>query len=61
MKNLPHQINQLPRLANALGVIALLIEKNRDVDDDGIVGDSLARAGVYTFRNPGSKTIEVRA
>lgn len=52
MKNFPHQINQLPRLTNALGVFARLIEKKHDVDDDGVVGDSLARAGVYTFRNP---------
>jgi hypothetical protein len=28
MKNFPHQINQLPRLTNALGVFARLIEKS---------------------------------
>jgi hypothetical protein len=58
MKNFPHQINQLPRLTHALGVFARLIEKNQDLDDDGVVGDELARAKVYTFRTPGTKTIE---
>jgi len=58
MKNFPHQINQLPRLTRALGVFAQLIEKNQDVDDNGVVGVALARAAVYTFRTPGTKTIE---
>jgi hypothetical protein len=58
MKNFPHQINQLPRLTNAIGVFAQLIERNHDVDDDGEVGDALAISEVYTFRNPGAKTIE---
>ena len=60
MKNFPHQINQLLKLTRALGVFGRLIEAKLNVDDDGIVGDALARAGVYTFRNPGSKMIGVR-
>jgi len=58
VKNFPHQINQLPRLARALGVFARLIEQNQDLDGDGVVGDALARAEVYTFRTPGNRTIE---
>lgn len=57
MKNFPHQINQLPRLTNALGVYVRLIEKKHDVDDDEVAGDALARAGVYTFGNPRTETI----
>jgi len=58
MKNLPHQINQLPRLTRAVGVFARLIGANRDVNDDGLVGHALARAEVYTFRTPGNRTID---
>jgi hypothetical protein len=58
MKNFPHQINQLPRLTHALGVFMRLIESDRDVDNDGVVGDALARAKVYTFRTPGNRTID---
>lgn len=50
MKNVPHQINQIPRLTHALSVFRRLIEEERNIDDDGVVGDALARAGVYTFR-----------
>jgi hypothetical protein len=51
MKNFPHQINQLPRLTNALEVFARLIRDAANANDDGVVGDALARARVYTFRN----------
>lgn len=51
MKNFPHQFNQIPRLVNALQVLKELINSDQDVDDDGVVGDALARAGVYRFRN----------
>lgn len=57
MKNFPHQINQLPRLMDALSVFATLIDAQRDVDDDGLVGDALARAEVYTFRAIRGRTI----
>ena len=50
MKNFPHQINQLPRLNAALRIIADLIDAGESVDDQGVVGDALARSGVYTFR-----------
>jgi hypothetical protein len=58
MKNFPHQINQLPKLNDALGVLVALIDGARDVDDDGVVGDALARARVYTFRKPRSRSIK---
>lgn len=50
MKNFPHQINQIPRLVQALEVFRALIDQGHDIDDDGVVGDALARASVYTFR-----------
>jgi len=58
MKNFPHQINQLPRLTRALGVFVRLIKANREVGDDGIVGDALAKTKIYTFRTPGRKKID---
>jgi hypothetical protein len=58
MKNFPHQINELPRLTRALGVFARLVGQNQDLDDDGVVGDSLARDEVYTFRNPGGRAVD---
>jgi hypothetical protein len=51
VKNFPHQVNKLERFAGGLGVFQELIEAESDVTDDGIVGDALARAGVYTFRD----------
>jgi hypothetical protein len=57
MKNFPHQINQLPRLNTALRVVVDLIDAGQNIDDDGVVGDALARSEAYTFRNPGSRTI----
>lgn len=53
MKNFPHQINQIHRLTQALSVFRDLIERGQDISDDGVVGDALARAGVYTFREKG--------
>ena len=58
MKNFPHQINQLSRLRCALAVFGSLIDQGENVSDDGVVGNALARAGVYTFRNPGTRTTE---
>jgi hypothetical protein len=58
VKNFPHQINQLPTLNDAVRVFADLTDRGQDVSDDGIVGDALARAGVYNFRNQGSRSIE---
>jgi len=58
MKNFPHQINQLPRLRRALAVFCRLMDNGEDVSNDGVVGDALARAGVYTFRNPGTRTTD---
>ncbi|HOC55374.1 MAG TPA: hypothetical protein PKI20_07125 [Verrucomicrobiota bacterium] len=57
MKNFPHQINQLPKLTEAITVFARLIERGADVADDGVVGDALAQAGVYTFRLPGNQSV----
>jgi hypothetical protein len=58
VKNFPHQINQLQRLTDGLRVFARLIDRDESVDDDGVIGDALARSGVYTFRNAGGRSIE---
>lgn len=51
MKNVPHQINQIPKLTQGITVFDTLIKQGRNIDDDGIVGDALAHAGVYAFRS----------
>ena len=58
MKNFPHQINQLQRLTNGLRVFVRLIDRGRNIDDDGVVGDALARSGVYTFRNAAGQSVQ---
>jgi hypothetical protein len=58
MKNFPHQINQLPKLTRAVGVFLRLVVAGGEVSDDGVVGDALAKAEVYTFRIPGYKTVD---
>jgi len=50
MKNFPHQINKLERFAGGIEVFGELIDGGVYLGDDGVVGDALARAGVYTFR-----------
>ena len=50
MKNFPHQMNDLFRLTRGLQVFADLEQREEDLNDDEVVGISLARAGVYTFR-----------
>jgi len=50
MKNFPHQISELFRLTSGLQVFADLEQQGKDLGDDQVVGISLARAGVYTFR-----------
>jgi hypothetical protein len=56
LKNFPHQINDLDKLTAALGVANVLIGTNNDLSDDGVLGEALANAGVYTFRNK-TKTV----
>ncbi len=51
MKNFPHQINDLEKLTAALLVIEQLIKSGKDVLDDAVFGEALARKGVYTFRD----------
>jgi hypothetical protein len=51
VKNFPHQVNKLKRFAGGLRVFAELRDGGADLADDGVVGDALARAGVYTFRD----------
>jgi hypothetical protein len=58
VKNFPHQINQLPRLIGGVRVFVDAIDAGANVNDDGVVGDALARSGVYTFRNPGDRNID---
>ena len=50
MKNFPHQISDLFRLTSGFQVFADLEQQGKDLNDDQVVGISLARAGVYTFR-----------
>jgi hypothetical protein len=50
MKNFPHQINQLEKLFPSLRIFADLEAQGQSLADDGIVGEALARAGVYAFR-----------
>ncbi len=56
MKNFPHQFNKLDRFTASLVVLGNLAAIGADLSDDGVVGDALARARVYTFRGaaPGS-------
>lgn len=54
MKNFPHQFNDLGKLTGALNVLNLLQGTMQNVADDGIFGEALANAGVYTFRGSGS-------
>lgn len=51
MKNVPHQINDLNRLRDALQVFLDLQEEGADLGDDGIVGRRMAIEGVYGFRD----------
>jgi hypothetical protein len=37
----------------------VFVDHDRDISNDGVIGDALARAGVYTFRSPKSKSINV--
>ena len=53
MKNFPHQINQIPRLIDALHVIQSLSENGEDILDDGVLGDALVRASVHRLRRNG--------
>jgi hypothetical protein len=50
MRNFPHQFNQIPKLNSAVAVFVRLADAASELDDDGVVGDALARAGVYAFR-----------
>src|SRR5579864_2974939 len=50
MHNFPHQVSNLKKLHAALEVFSQLARKGADLDDDGVVGVAMARAGVYTFR-----------
>jgi hypothetical protein len=50
MKNFPHQMNDVFRLTRGLQVFANLGQQGENLSDDEVVGVSLARAGVYTFR-----------
>jgi hypothetical protein len=59
VKNFPHQINKLDRLARGLAVFAKLSEEGLNLHDDGIVGDALARAAVYTFRGRAARSARI--
>ena len=61
MKNFPHQINKIELLTQGLRVFGELKRENKDVLDDGVVGDALARKGIYQFRSAGQEVdIEAR-
>lgn len=55
MKNIPHQINQLRGLNAAIEVFVDLFDGGQVLGDDGIVGNALARSGVYKFRRAGNR------
>jgi hypothetical protein len=57
MKNFPHQMSDLFRLTRGLQVFRDLQVQGSDLSSDEVVGASLARAGVYTFRAKG-QTVE---
>ena len=50
MKNFPHQFNKLEKLQAALEIAAGLIEQGTDISSDQIYGETLARDGVYSFK-----------
>ncbi|WP_333899944.1 hypothetical protein [Agrobacterium pusense] len=54
MKNFPHQFNDLGKLTGALNVLSVLQGAKQSVADDGVFGEGLANAGIYTFRGIGS-------
>lgn len=56
LKNFPHQFNDLTKLHRALQVIAGMIDHGIDVTSDSALGEGLARAGVYAFRD---KTLDI--
>jgi hypothetical protein len=58
MKNFPHQAATLERLSSGLAVFAGLAAAEARIQDDGVVGEALARAGVYNFRNSAGRDIE---
>lgn len=63
LRNFPHQINQLDKMHAALACTAAVIEDGQNPLDDGILGYSCARKGVYTFRdlpNPIPQELEKR-
>lgn len=51
MKNFPHQFNDLTKLTAALGVVRVINGTKQNLADDGVLGEALANAGIYTFRN----------
>lgn len=51
MRNFPHQINQIPKVRGALEVAVQLLGQGRDIGDDGVLGYSVTRIGIYNFRN----------
>jgi hypothetical protein len=51
LKNFPHQVSDLTKLTAALGVANVLLGAGNAYHDDGVFGEALAKAGIYTFRN----------
>lgn len=51
MKNFPHQFSNLDTLTQALEVAGTLIDKQLDYANDGVFGEALVRAGIYSFRS----------
>lgn len=54
MKNFPHQFNNLDKLTGALDVLSILRGENKNVEDDGVFGEALVNAQIYSFRGVGS-------
>lgn len=51
MKAFPHQFNDLSKLTDALRTFARLDASGADLSSDAVVGEAMARDGIYAFQN----------
>lgn len=59
MRNFPHQVNDIQKLRRALQVADELIRQSQPLSDDSVLGYTLARQRVYTFRGLDDPTPEL--
>lgn len=63
LRNFPHQVNQIPRLRQALAKADQLLSEGLNIADNGVYGYSLARARICPFeglRDPTPDELEQR-